>query len=264
MLRVNQRFFSREKYLEKLQQANILSTAHPTVDTAIELIKPVNVNKLPGFKNGWVSVQDAASQLAATLLDLAPQQRVLDACAAPGGKTCHILETEPDLAELVALDIDAERLKRVTENLQRLHLKATLHTGDANQAASWWNGELFDRILCDAPCSATGVIRRHPDIKYLRQPNDFDSLHQQQVHLLQRLWPLLKVGGKLVYSTCSIFPRENVEVISAFLQAESTARSVPINGKWGIEQTHGRQILPGENSMDGFYYAVLEKTGSLD
>jgi 16S rRNA (cytosine967-C5)-methyltransferase len=259
ILRVNQRFLSRAAYLEKLQQANIAATEHPVVESAIELTQPVAVTLLPGFKEGWVSVQDAASQLAATVLDLAPHQRVLDACAAPGGKTGHILETEPDLAELVAVDIDAERLNKVNDNLQRLRLKATLCVGNAQQPTDWWDGQLFDRILCDAPCSATGVIRRHPDIKYLRQEKDFTTLQQQQCQMLQALWLLLKVGGKLVYSTCSIFPQENAEVITTFLRDEPTACECLIEASWGHAQTHGRQLLSGEHNMDGFYYAVLEK-----
>ncbi len=220
----------------------------------------VSIEQLPFFTEGYVSVQDAASQLAANLLDCPPDARVLDACAAPGGKACHILETAPLIKELVAVDIDQLRLTKVQENLSRLKLRATLKTGDVCEPQTWWDGQHFDRILCDAPCSATGVIRRHPDIKFLRYEEDIAVLQEQQIAILKALWPLLKTGGKLVYSTCSVFPEENTLVMQAFLAQEPSAKEIILSAAtWGHPQTIGRQILPGESGMDGFYYAVLEK-----
>jgi 16S rRNA (cytosine967-C5)-methyltransferase len=258
-LRVNKQRISRAEYQTLLQEKAIESSVSPIVDSAITLTSPIPVEQLPFFKEGYISVQDSASQIAATLLDCPIDAYVLDACAAPGGKTCHILERYPTIKELVAVDIDAERLSKVKENLGRLKLKATLKTGDACQPNKWWNGQLFDRILCDAPCSATGVIRRHPDIKYLREETDLQSLPTQQLAILTALWPLLKTDGKLIYSTCSILPQENSYVIERFLQQEPTAQIESLNTEWGISQPFGCQILPGENGMDGFYYAVLRK-----
>lgn len=258
-LRVNTQHITREAYQVLLLEQKIESVAHTYVDSALTLTTPQAVEQLPFFKEGYISVQDAASQIAATLLDCPVNGRVLDACAAPGGKSCHILELYPHIKELVAVDIDAARLNKVKDNLRRLRLKATLKTGDACQPNLWWDGQLFDRILCDTPCSATGVIRRHPDIKFLRQEGDLQSLPTQQLAILTALWPLLKTNGKLVYSTCSIFPQENTSIIEQFLRQEPTARVETIHADWGHSQTHGRQILPGENGMDGFYYAVFTK-----
>ncbi|HYQ90828.1 MAG TPA: 16S rRNA (cytosine(967)-C(5))-methyltransferase, partial [Candidatus Competibacteraceae bacterium] len=213
---------------------------------------------LPGFAQGWVSVQDIAAQLAAELLAPAPGLRVLDACAAPGGKACHLLETEPSLS-LLALDKDAERLRQVDDNLQRLGLSATTRVGDACKPTDWWDGRPYDRILLDAPCSGTGVLRRHPDIKVLRRPEDIEPLSAQQRALLQALWPLLKPGGRLVYATCSVLKRENERNLTAFLADQPDAHEVPVAVAWGRPGCQGRQILPGETDMDGFYYCVLEK-----
>lgn len=260
-LRVNARLGTPEQYQQRLQQAGIVAQAMAGVPSALVLAEPCEVGLLPGFDHGWVSVQDGAAQMAAFLLDLAPGQRVLDACAAPGGKTCHILEQQPALAELVALDSDALRLERVRENLARLSLQATLVCADAADTAIWWDGQGFDRILLDAPCSATGVIRRHPDIKLLRRPDDIAALVAQQQRLLQALWPLLKPGGRLVYATCSILPRENSGQVAAFLASHDDARECAVDPAWGRSCAHGRQQLPGEQGMDGFYYAVLERLG---
>ncbi len=257
-LRVNRLRGSREQYLERLAQAGISATAAAHAPEAITLETPLPVERLPGFAAGDVSVQDAAAQLAAGLLQLAPGQRVLDACAAPGGKTGHILETCPQV-ELLALDSEAERLQRVTENLTRLKLTAELRAGDAGDPSVWWDGRPFDRILLDAPCSGSGVIRRHPDIKTLRRPEDIATLAGQQARLLRALWPLLAPGGILVYATCSIFAAENTGQVSAFLHDEAQAGELPINATWGQAAGAGRQILPGEYGMDGFYYAVLHK-----
>lgn len=259
-LRVNARRVTRDDYQARLAAAGMDAIAVAGVASAITLAAPRDVHELPGFADGDVSVQDAAAQLAAFLLDLAPGQRVLDACAAPGGKTCHILEHEAALAELVALDSDARRLVRVQENLDRLGLQASLVCADAGDVAAWWDGVGFDRILLDAPCSATGVIRRHPDIKLLRRADDISLLVAEQQRLLKALWPLLKPGGRLVYATCSILPRENARQIAGFLQRQPDARELPMALDWGLACSHGRQQLPGEQGMDGFYYAVLERT----
>jgi 16S rRNA (cytosine967-C5)-methyltransferase len=183
---------------------------------------------------------------------------VLDACAAPGGKAAHILESQPDI-DLTALDNDAARLKRVDGNLRRLQLQARLIEGDAAQPAAWWDGVMYDRILLDAPCSATGVIRRHPDIKILRRPDDIAALAELQGRMLQALWPLLKPGGMFLYATCSILPQENEQQITHFLTAQTDACEKAIDASWGNPREAGRQILPGENGMDGFYYACLQK-----
>ncbi|MFA5627127.1 MAG: 16S rRNA (cytosine(967)-C(5))-methyltransferase RsmB [Thiohalomonadaceae bacterium] len=257
-LRVNCLRGSREDYLAQLAAAGIAATAVELTDTAITLKEPLGVNSLPGFATGMVSVQDAAAQLAAGLLQLAPGQRVLDACAAPGGKTGHILESCPDI-DLLALDQQAERLQLVAENLQRLQFKAGLQVADAGDPSDWWDKQLFDRILLDAPCSGSGVIRRHPDIKHLRRAEDIASLAAEQARLLHALWPLLAPGGILVYATCSLFAAENNEQVIAFLRDEAQAHELPITAPWGQATTAGRQILPGENGMDGFYYAVLQK-----
>lgn len=228
------------------------------VATALTLDAAVDPMSLPGFAEGWASVQDAAAQLAAPLLEVRSGMRVLDACAAPGGKTGHLLECAPNL-ELTALDQDAVRLERVQGNLARLGLQARLITGDAGQPADWWDGLLYDRILLDAPCSATGVIRRHPDIKLLRRDRDIAVLADVQHKLLTGLWPLLRVGGRLLYATCSVLREENERVIARFLTAQRDAREQAILAPWGRALSCGRQILPGEADMDGFYYAVLRK-----
>ncbi|MFI4954401.1 MAG: 16S rRNA (cytosine(967)-C(5))-methyltransferase RsmB [Gammaproteobacteria bacterium] len=245
-LRINPQKITPAAYLELLSEKNMPIAA---IDgSACCLETPVDVELLPGFNEGWVSVQDRAAQMAAELLDLQPQQRVLDACAAPGGKTGHILEKQPDVAELVAIDDDPLRVIKIRENLTRLQLTATVLVGDAAEPKLWWDGKLFDRILLDAPCSATGVVRRHPDIKVLRQPQDIAELAHLQLALLKALWPLLKPQGKLLYATCSILPQENQRVVTQFCQEQADA-----------SQVSGRQIFPGEEKMDGFFYALLEK-----
>lgn len=258
-LRVNLNKIAREQYLEKLSGLGLNATPDQHSPCGIVLEKPANITQLPGFKEGEASVQDCASQLAATLLQLKPGQRVLDACAAPGGKAAHILEIAPQISQLVALDIDTIRLEKITENLMRLGLTAHTVVGDAAQPETWWDGVLFDRILLDAPCSATGVIRRHADIKLLRQPHDIEQLAQMQLKILSALWPLLKTRGILVYSTCSIFPQENQRVLTAFLETQADAQESKIDVPWGHALEIGRQILPGEDNMDGFYYARLFK-----
>ncbi|MGH8449530.1 16S rRNA (cytosine(967)-C(5))-methyltransferase RsmB [Pseudomonas sp.] len=259
ILRVNRRHHSRDAYLQLLTGAGINATPCVYSVDGIVLEEATDVRSLPGFAEGWISVQDEAAQLAADLLDLAPGQRVLDACCAPGGKTCHILEVEKDLAGVVAVDLEAKRLVRVRENLARLGLSAELIAADGRDTATWWDGKPFQRILLDAPCSATGVIRRHPDIKLTRQPDDIAALAVLQGELLDAMWPTLEVGGILLYATCSTLPTENTEVIEAFLARTSGARELDLATTAGIKQPHGRQLLAQEGGHDGFYYAKLIK-----
>lgn len=258
-LRVNLAKISREHYLQQLAEREIPATGVDFCPSALILEKPVAVDVLPGFVEGWVSVQDTAAQLAAGLLDAQAGHRVLDVCAAPGGKTAHILEMQPHTQELVAVDIDADRLNRVGENLRRLQLQARLVCGDAGSPEAWWDGQSFDRILLDAPCSALGVIRRHPDIKLLRRIEDIDSLRVLQKNILQAVWPLLARGGVLVYATCSVLKQENEQQVQAFLATHSDAVEMPITANWGAAREFGRQIFTGDSAMDGFYYARISK-----
>ncbi|MGA3798831.1 16S rRNA (cytosine(967)-C(5))-methyltransferase RsmB [Pseudomonas fluorescens] len=259
ILRVNRRHHSRDAYLSLLTDAGIAATSCVYSRDGIVLDAAADVRSLPGFAEGWISVQDEAAQLAADLLDLAPGQRVLDACCAPGGKTCHILEAEPKLAGVVAVDLEAKRLVRVRENLERLKLSAELIAADGRDTQAWWDGKPFQRILLDAPCSATGVIRRHPDIKLTRQPDDIAALALLQGELLDAMWKTLEVGGILLYATCSTLPTENTEVIEAFLARTPGARELDLATAAGIKQPHGRQLLAQEGGHDGFYYAKLIK-----
>lgn len=259
ILRVNRRHHSRDAYLALLAEAGIGASACQYSRDGIVLTEACDVRGLPGFAEGWVSVQDEAAQLSADLLELAPGQRVLDACCAPGGKTCHLLEAEAGLAHVVAIDLEAKRLTRVRENLDRLQLDAELIACDARDTASWWDGKPFQRILLDAPCSATGVIRRHPDIKLTRQADDIPALANLQGELLDALWPTLEVGGMLLYATCSSLPTENTEVIDAFLARTPGARELDLATEAGLRQPHGRQLLAQEGGHDGFYYAKLIK-----
>ena len=258
-LRVNRRHDSRDAYLEELNRVGFEATACEFSRDGINLVQPCDVRELPGFAEGRVSVQDEAAQLAADLLELAPNQRVLDACCAPGGKTCHLMEAEPALAGVVAVDLEESRLVRVRENLARLQLDAQLFAADARDTAKWWDGKPFQRILLDAPCSATGVIRRHPDIKLTRTAEDIEALAQLQAELLDALWATLEVGGVMVYATCSVMPQENSEQIAAFLGRTPGARELDLPGPWGIKQPHGRQLLAQQGGHDGFYYAKLIK-----
>ncbi|RJQ49559.1 MAG: 16S rRNA (cytosine(967)-C(5))-methyltransferase RsmB [Gammaproteobacteria bacterium] len=259
-LRVNARRMTRDDYLQKLAAAGIAAEGPLHSPHAVRLEKPLAVEYLPGFAEGWVSVQDAAAQQAAYLLDAQPGQRVLDACAAPGGKACHILEVQPALLELQAVDSDAARLTRVQENLTRLGLKGRLLTGDAGSPRSWWDGKPYERILLDAPCSGSGVIRRHPDIKLLKSAVGVAALAAQQARLLAALWPLLKNGGIMVYATCSVLPQENEQQVQTFLDAHPDAAEESIAWPWrAAANTPGAYILPGEQEMDGFYYAKLRK-----
>jgi len=259
VLRVNLAKVSREQYLQLLTGQNVEAEIVSFCPSAIKLDKPVPVDILPGFADGLVSVQDTAAQLAAGLLDVRPGHRVLDVCAAPGGKAAHILESQPQLKELVAVDIDESRMHRVSENCRRLKLQATLMVGDAANPSGWWDGKPFDRILLDAPCSALGVIRRHPDIKLLRRAEDIQQLQALQQSILKAVWPLLASGGLMVYATCSILKQENEQQVKAFLAEHGDAVELPINAGWGTSGACGRQIFTGESAMDGFYYACISK-----
>jgi 16S rRNA (cytosine967-C5)-methyltransferase len=263
-LRVNRQRSAVEDYRVRLEAEGIEAHAEPRLPFSIALEVPREVDEIPGFRNGVVSVQDLGAQCVGPLLALAPGQRVLDACAAPGGKTVLMAESEPGLAALTALDVDAERLARVGENLERCALKAELKVGDAGAPEEWWDGRPFDRILVDAPCSALGVIRRHPDIRLRRSAAELERLPRLQARLLEGAFRMLARGGRLVYATCTFTRRENRELIAAFLAANPDARAVPLDAwaGWpglGAPDGVGRQILPGEAGADGFYYAALSK-----
>jgi 16S rRNA (cytosine967-C5)-methyltransferase len=256
-LRVNRRRGDRDAYLQRLAEAGIAAETIPGVADAVRLIEARGVEEIPGFDAGLVSVQDASAQLAADLLDVHSGQRVLDACAAPGGKTAHLLERHDDL-DLLALDSDGTRLQRIRENLDRLGLEARLRVADATAVEDWWDGRHFDRILLDAPCSGTGVIRRHPDIKWLRRERDIANMATLQRRLLETLWRTLAPNGVLIYATCSILRAEGVDVAERFLAATADAAKWPIAADWGEAERTGRRIAPGD-AFDGFYYARLRK-----
>ena len=259
-LRVNLSRQSRDDYLEKLAAHDISATAGKLAGSAIYLAEPRPVQQIPGFAEGEASVQDEASQLVPELLQLGPGLRVLDACAAPGGKTCHILESERSLTSLVAVDREEPRLARVEDNLKRLRLDAELVCADASKLESWWDQQAFDRILLDAPCSATGVIRRHPDIKVLRTPKQVQELLFKQQQILTSLWQCLKPNGLLLYTTCSILPEENQAQISRFLDNHDDAKYEGITADWGVECEAGRQLLPSTHGgTDGFFFSLLRK-----
>ncbi len=258
-LRVNARKLTRTNYLAQLQRAGIQARPLAHCEHGLILEEAISVEQLPGFSEGAVSVQDGAAQRVAAVMRPHSGDRILDACAAPGGKTAHLLEQQPELAELVAIDVDEVRLLRIHENLLRLGLQATVCVGDAATPSAWWDGNPFDRILLDAPCSASGVIRRHPDIKLLRRPADLPQLVQNQSDMLDALWPLLKPGGMLLYTTCSVLPEENSEQIRRFLVTHPDAQYLPLATAWGHSLSLGTQTLPGEDEMDGFFYAHMEK-----
>ena len=250
-LRVNRRKISAEGYLELLNKNGV--RASRLANDALELAQPASVEKLPGFTEGWVSVQDMAAQLAAPMLDARDGMRVLDACAAPGGKAAHLLELAE--VELTALDIDAARVSMITQNLNRLGFAAShVMQGDVSQPQKWWNGEYFDRILADVPCSASGVARRHPDIKWLRRESDLFRFVAKQREILDSLWRMLRRDGKLLYTTCSIFAEENRLQVDGFLRQHSNARLLPLPPAGTVEG----QLLP-DSHHDGFFYALLHK-----
>lgn len=261
-VRVNRRRGSPADYAALLADApGVAVDTWPPAPEALRLERPLDVEELPGFAAGLVSVQDAAAQLAAGLVDPPPGARVLDGCAAPGGKAAHLLELAPSIA-LDCLDASQSRLARVGGTLERLGLAARLLAGDARSPAAWWDGRPYDRILLDAPCSGSGVVRRHPDIKLLRRPGDIASLARLQLACLDALWPLLAPAGRLVYCTCSVFHAEGSAQAAAFLHRHPDACALPLDGvAWGRACGPGRQILPGEAGVDGFYYACFDKPG---
>ncbi len=258
VLRVNHNINTTQNYLKRLEDAGISATCSEIVDTAIILDNPTDVVNLPGFDSGSASVQDIGAQLAAKLLKPKPGELLLDACAAPGGKTGHLLECVKEV-ELIAIDSEPDRCKLIEDNLQRLHLRTKVISADASKPNDWWNGRLFDAILADVPCSALGVIRRHPDIKVLRKMEDIKALQRIQLSIICALWPLLKPGGRMLYCTCSVLKDENDRQIERFLSTHKDAESINIKAKWGVPQTNGRQLLSGMHHVDGFYYALLHK-----
>lgn len=259
-LRNNEMVQPISEYLQTLKDSDIKATKGELALTSIYLNSPMDVQGLPDFAQGSCSVQDEAAQLAAQLLDPQPNEIILDACSAPGGKTCHILERSNNQAQVTAMDADAKRLLRVNENLERLSLSANVIQGDASIPESWWNGNLFDRILLDVPCSATGVIRRHPDIKLLRKKEDIDNLALLQGEILRKSWALLKPGGTLLYATCSILPMENSQNIELFINEYADAHLLPIALHSGFDTGYGWQLFPQQNGHDGFFYALLKKS----
>jgi 16S rRNA (cytosine967-C5)-methyltransferase len=259
-VRVNRLRTTREAWLARLLAAGGAASSWDPAPDALRLATPMDVKSLPGFSSGEVSVQDAAAQLAADLLDAAPGQRVLDACAAPGGKAGHLLERCPEI-DLTALDIAPARLDFIRENLGRLGLEARVLAGDARDPSGWWDGQPYDRILLDAPCTGSGVVRRHPDIKLLRRPEDVAAMAERQQALLEALWPLLAPGGRLLYATCSVFRAENAVRVTTFLADHADARALDLGEPgWGRRAGPGRQLLTGEAAADGFYYACLTRT----
>jgi 16S rRNA (cytosine967-C5)-methyltransferase len=258
-LRVDLARGSRSDYAQRLGAAGLTAQPHPWVESALVLDRPVPVALLPGFDRGEVSVQDAGAQCAAPLLDPAPGDRVLDACAAPGGKTLHLLQQQPDL-QLTALDIDAGRLQGVGENLARAGVAAEQVVADAARPSGEpWAVGGFDRILLDAPCSATGVLRRHPDIRLLRRASDIEPLVSRQAALLEAMWSLLRPGGRLLYATCSLLPTENAEQIGRFVERHADAVALDLALPHGTRSGIGVQLLPDRDETDGFFYAAVHK-----
>ena len=261
-LRVNQLHSSAVQYQHLLGDNEIDSEVSSLADHALKLSHGIDVRTLPGFETGAVSVQDVGAQLAAQLLNIGGSEhfRVLDLCAAPGGKTCHLLESHKTINYLLAVELDEQRMQRVSENLQRLKLSAELMVADAREYKEWWSGDKFDRILIDAPCSASGVIRRHPDIKTLRRESDIKQLVKLQSEILLSAWQMLATGGELLYVTCSVFKDENQNQISDFIAHHGDAKEIKIEADWGEICDYGRQLLPGEQDADGFYFCRLKKS----
>ena len=263
-LRVNPAHGSAADYVGRLESEGIEAELLPDAPQAVKLEEPRPVEALPGFLEGHVSVQDAAAQVAAPWLLDGIEGRVLDACAAPGGKSGHLLELGRGRIDLTCIDSDESRLEAVSDNLGRLKLDATLIAADASKPKEWWDGSPFNGILLDAPCTASGVIRRHPDIKLLRRPTDLAQLASAQSALLAALWPLLAPGGRLLYVTCSVFAAENDKIVEAFLDDHDDGQEGEVLQDYNIRdlmrhKACGHQVLPGTAGMDGFYYASLEK-----
>lgn len=259
-LRNNRLFQTRETLLEAIQQSGIEAEFHPDCQQGIRLLQSTDITALPSFEDGGFSVQDAAAQQAAQILQPQAGERILDACAAPGGKTTHLLEYSDNQAQVLALEKDPERLERLAENLHRLELECDYRVGDAGNPTEWWDQQPFDKILLDAPCSATGIIRRHPDIKWHRTEEDIEELIVIQQQILNALWQTLKPGGRLLYATCSILPQENGLQMQQFLANTADAKEIVFAADWATAtELPGRQILPDTHGMDGFYYCLLEK-----
>lgn len=257
MLRVNRQRSERARLIEQLQAAGYAATAHPWLTDALVLPHSTDVTRMPGFDDGHFAVQDGAAQVAADLADVHDGLRVLDACAAPGGKACHLLERAE--IDLTALEFDPARAERIRQNLMRLRLNAKFVVGDAGAPKAWWKGQPFDRILIDAPCSATGVLRRRPDVRLHRRESDIAAMQAQQRRILSALWPLLAPGGRLVYITCSVLRAENEMIVRELLAAQADAHAVAFTLPVGQAASVGWQILPGDGDLDGMYYAVLRK-----
>ena len=260
-LRVNLQRISFAEYCGLLDQENLEFSVTPESNTGVNLTNPVPVSEIPGFSNGQVSVQDESAQLVIRELDLQGGQRILDGCAAPGGKTCLILENLSDSAELVAVDLPP-RTDRIRENFHRLGLSASIVDADLLSPASWWDGKPFDRILLDVPCSGTGVIRRHPDIRHRRKAGDIERFHEQQVEMLRCVWPMLKSGGLLLYVTCSILRSENDCTIEKFIRDIDDFELQSVDHVSGEKTRFGKQRLPGVHPGDGFYFCRIGKTGA--
>lgn len=259
-LRVNRIEKSREDYLKLLAENDIEAMALNNSAEGIQLATSTDITQLPGYDEGWFSVQDGAAQQAGYILKPKPQEHILDACAAPGGKTTHLLEQADNRAKVQALEVAPDRIDRLAENLHRLGLEADYQVGDAAQPDRWWNGQEYDKILLDAPCSATGIIRRHPDIKQHRTLEDVEELVVLQTEILNALWPTLKTGGQLLYATCSVLPQENTLQMQNFIENQTDAELIPLNLEGSITfETPGNQFLPGSNGMDGFFYCLLKK-----
>jgi len=257
MLRVNRQRIERDALLAQFETAGYAASVHPWLADALVLPHSADVTRMPGFEDGLFAVQDGSAQVAADLAGLNDGMRVLDACAAPGGKACHLLERAH--IDLTALEVDAKRGERIRQNLMRLRLDAKIVIGDAGAPAGWWKQQPFDRILIDAPCSATGVLRRRPDVRLHRRESDVVAMHEQQRRILSALWPLLAPGGRLVYITCSVLRAENEAIVGELLARQSDARAVQFTLPAGQAAKIGWQILPGDGDLDGMYYAVLEK-----
>ena len=263
-LRINPMAQSRPEFLQALQQQDIAASAHPFSDQGVTLEQTTDITQLPYFQEGGFSVQDGAAQQAAQILQPQAGERILDACAAPGGKTTHLLEKSDNKALVTALEKDPMRIERLAENLHRLQLDCEYHVGDAAQPQEWWDQQLFDKILLDAPCSATGIIRRHPDIKWHRTEEDIEELVSIQKSILDALWPTLKPGGQLLYATCSVMPQENGLQMQRFLSQYNDAWEIPLEVTWGAKTDYpGKQILPGTEGMDGFYYCLIQKASAV-
>lgn len=257
-LRVNTNHITRQEYSKLLQEASIEHSLVDYASHAIILNTPCHVEELPHWQDGWVSVQDAAAQLSGEILAKLDVKRGLDACAAPGGKSCHWLEANPAL-ELECIELEAHRAERIKENLARLSLNATIHVADASATDTWWSGEQYDAVLLDAPCSATGVLRRYPDIRHLRDIEQVAELHQIQSNLLQQLWETVRPGGHLLYATCSTLHHENEATVASFIAKADDANIITLNLPVGLACEYGTQLFPQRNGHDGFYYCLIQK-----